>query len=104
MMTLDMARRVELQGKESLITGNESDSSFNDNEQKYHRSEQVAECLFDVGVISASRYLKQLDNDTSIRTDQIVQRREEALSCFEEIISVRQEVSPLLCFFWHYIN
>ena len=97
MMTLDMARRVELQGKESLISGEESDATFDDNEEKSHRSEQVAECLYDVGVISASRYLKQLDSGIGIRTDQIVQRREEALSCFEEVITIRQEVSSLLC-------
>ena len=95
MMTLDMARRVELQGKESLIVGDESDSSFTDNDSKFHLSEQVADCLYDVGIISASRYLKQLDEDTSIRTDQIVKIREEALSCFEEVISIRQEVCSL---------
>jgi len=92
MMTLDMARRVDLEGKESLIIGNESDSSLKDNAIKFHRSEQVADCLYDVGVISASRYLQNLDNDTSIRADQMIQRREEALSCFEEVIAIRKEV------------
>ena len=93
MMTLDMARRLELQGKESLISGRECDLSSGDNDaKKVLRSEQVAECLYDVGVISASRYLQKLDTDTSARFDQLVEQREEALSCFDEVISIRQEV------------
>jgi hypothetical protein len=93
MMTLDMARRQELQGKESLlISVKECDLSPKDNEAKFMRSGQVAECLYDVGVISAARYLQKLDTDTSARFDQLVQQREEALSCFEEVISIRQEV------------
>ena len=90
MMTLDMARRLELQGKENLISGKESDLSSIDDE--FLRSGQVAKCLYDVGVISAARYLQKLDTDTSARFDQLVQQREEALSCFEEVISIRQEV------------
>ena len=86
-----MARRLELQGKESLISGEESDLSLSE-EAKFLQSEQVAECLYDVGVISASRYLQKLDTDTNARFDQLMQQREEAFSCFEEVISIRQEV------------
>ena len=86
-----MARRLELQGKESFISGEESDLSLSE-EAKFLQSEQVAECLYDVGVISASRYLQKLDTDTNARFDQLMQQREEAFSCFEEVISIRQEV------------